>query len=319
MAILRSLATGTDLRVRWRALVGRSARSDVRLTGRGASMEHAIVLWDGAQWILRDLRSRNGTIVNGKPLLGEVPLKPDDRITFGDPDERWCWVDGGAPEPCAIRADGQVVWALDGLLLLPDEVSPAVSIYASNGAWEMDIIGDVRVAEDGQDLCVGDQRFQLDLPPFDPTTTHTRTIPQAQQLVRAHIQFQVSSDEEHVSVTLEINGVVKELSSRASHYLLLVLARARLEDARRGIAAEDAGWIYVDDLARQLGTDPDTLNVQVHRARRSVARASSGRGSGAPIWDCQSLIERRRSQMRLGIASISVRLPSEGENRSASA
>jgi hypothetical protein len=257
--------------------------------------------------------------VNGKPLLGEVPLKPDDRVTFGDPEERWCWVDGSAPEACAIRSDGQVVWALDGLLLLPDELSPAVSIYASSGGWEMDIVGDVRVAEDGQELRVGEQRFQLDLPPFDPTSTHTRTIPQAQKLNQAHIQFQVSSDEEHVSVTLEINGVVKELSSRASHYMLLVLARARLEDAGRGIAAEDAGWIYVDDLARQLGTDPDTLNVQVHRARRSVARASSGSDSGALGWDCQSLIERRRSQMRLGIASISVRLSTEREGRSANA
>jgi hypothetical protein len=278
-------------------------------------MEHAIVLWDGAQWLLRDLRSRNGTIVNGKPLLVESPLKPGDNVTFGDPEERWCWVDCSAPEACAIRSDGQVVWALDGLLLLPDETAPAVSIYASSGGWEMDIIGDVRVAEDGQELRVGEQRFQLDLPPFDPASTHTRTIPQAEKLVRAHIRFQVSSDEEHVAVTLEINGAVKDLSSRASHYMLLVLARARLDDARRGIATEDAGWLYVDDLARQLGTDADTLNVQVHRARRSVARASSGGDLGPPAWDCQSLIERRRSQIRLGIANISVQLAADSETR----
>jgi hypothetical protein len=282
-------------------------------------MEHAIVLWDGVQWALRDLRSRNGTLVNDRPLLGEVPLKPGDQLTFGDPEERWCWVDGTPPEASAIRSDGHVVYALDGLLLLPDESAPAISIYANSGRWELDVDGEVSVAEDGQELWVGDQRFQLDLPPFDPASTHTRTIPQAQKLLRAHIKFQVSSDEEHVSVTLEINGAVKALSSRASHYLLLVLARARLEDARRGIADEDAGWLYVDDLARQLGTDADTLNVQVHRARRSVTRGGSGGDSGNSVWDCQSLIERRRSQMRLGIANISIQLASEGEVRSASA
>ncbi len=312
MAILRSLSTGRDLPVRWRALVRRSARSDVRLTGRGASMEHAIVLL-GRRSVDRSRSpgAVTGTIVNGKPLLGEVPLKPDDQVTFGDPEERWYWVDGSAPEACAIRSDGQVVWALDGLLLLPDELSPAVSIYASSGAGRWTSSGDVRVAEDGQELRVGEQRFQLDLPPFDLTTTHTRTIPQAQRLIQAHIQFQVSSDEEHVSVTLEINGVKGAVV--ASFALHAAGARARRLRGRAARHRHGRRGVDLRGRPRAPARDrSDTLNVQVHRARRSVARATSSADSGALGWDCQSLIERRRSQMRLGIASISVRLPTEG-------
>jgi pSer/pThr/pTyr-binding forkhead associated (FHA) protein len=34
-------------------------------------------------WFLRDLRSANGTSVNGWRVLGEVEVRPGDRVTFG--------------------------------------------------------------------------------------------------------------------------------------------------------------------------------------------------------------------------------------------
>src|SRR5262245_52122287 len=107
MATLRNVVTGRELSLRARNLIGRAARADVRLLGGGSSKEHATIQWDGSRWILHDVGSRNGTRVNGTLLLGQSwPLVVGDELTFGDPDERWSWVDGMAPRAAAGRADG---------------------------------------------------------------------------------------------------------------------------------------------------------------------------------------------------------------------
>jgi hypothetical protein len=63
--------------------LGRSRDCDCVLGDMSVSRRHArIEVRDGA-WFLSDLRSANGTSVNGVRVLDEVRVRPGDRVTFG--------------------------------------------------------------------------------------------------------------------------------------------------------------------------------------------------------------------------------------------
>ena len=63
-------------------VIGRLSTSDVVLADANVSRRHAELRRDGGRWVLVDLGSTNGTVVNGK-LAREHPLKDGDRMTFG--------------------------------------------------------------------------------------------------------------------------------------------------------------------------------------------------------------------------------------------
>lgn len=68
-----------------------------------ASGNHAEIRREGARWILVDAGSRNGTLVNGRPVQRQV-LEPNDEIEFGTggPRVKVEIVQGGVP-PGALR------------------------------------------------------------------------------------------------------------------------------------------------------------------------------------------------------------------------
>ena len=64
-------------------LVGRALEADIRLDDEGVSREHArVVLYPNGVIALRDLRSTNGTCVNGEPVTLRV-LSDGDRVQIG--------------------------------------------------------------------------------------------------------------------------------------------------------------------------------------------------------------------------------------------
>ncbi|MFT4100158.1 MAG: FHA domain-containing protein [Burkholderiaceae bacterium] len=62
--------------------IGRRPYNDVALDDLTVSGEHALIVQQGSQRILRDLNSRNGTLVNGRPIT-EVLLANGDQIDIG--------------------------------------------------------------------------------------------------------------------------------------------------------------------------------------------------------------------------------------------
>src|SRR5690606_3151744 len=120
---------------------------------------------------------------------------------------------------------------------------------------------------------------------------------------RIGLRFAVSRDEEHVELTVLAPGGDIDLGSRAHHYVLLTLARARERDAAQASAADSErshGWVHQEDLARMLQMDEQHLNVAVYRCRRQLAEAGIG---GAA-----SIIERRTGarQLRIGVERIEI-------------
>jgi len=63
-------------------LIGRLSSSDVVLADSNVSRRHAELRKEGSRWMIVDLGSTNGTMVNGK-LAREQSLEPGDRIAFG--------------------------------------------------------------------------------------------------------------------------------------------------------------------------------------------------------------------------------------------
>ena len=61
---------------------GRSAGNDYRFPDDSMSSSHAEIVCDGPRFILRDLNSTNGTLVNGNPVT-EIELQPGDVIEIG--------------------------------------------------------------------------------------------------------------------------------------------------------------------------------------------------------------------------------------------
>ncbi|HEU4457145.1 MAG TPA: trypsin-like peptidase domain-containing protein [Longimicrobium sp.] len=84
--------------------VGRHPGSALRFGAeaeRGVSARHAVVVRDGAGWLLRDLGSTNGTWLNGRRVASDAVLRDGDRIVFGaaGPVVEFRHPDAAAPAP----------------------------------------------------------------------------------------------------------------------------------------------------------------------------------------------------------------------------
>jgi ABC transport system ATP-binding/permease protein len=88
--------------------IGRSSTSDIHIEDDSVSRQHAEVEVSPEGGVLiRDLGARNGTLINGEPLVGEIQVLPGDVITFGSVD--WVLEEAGIPRrgsrSLAVRED----------------------------------------------------------------------------------------------------------------------------------------------------------------------------------------------------------------------
>jgi hypothetical protein len=67
---------------RERSIIGRLGESDIVLSDPGASRRHAEVRRENGRYVISDLGSTNGTMVNGR-TVGERTLEEGDRISIG--------------------------------------------------------------------------------------------------------------------------------------------------------------------------------------------------------------------------------------------
>jgi hypothetical protein len=297
-----SRARGERRSLPTRALIGRSRRCDLVLTDPSVSGEHAVIWWDGKDWWIRDLGSRNGTWVDDARLgLHEsLRLSQGGQLRFGDTPRAWTVDSIDAPRPRAVLVDeGREAEGEDGILALPNEEEAVLAIYGDpRSGWVLESEREVRAVADLEELEVAGQRWRLHLPQLlEPTQM---AADEALRLAEISLCFEVSSDEEHVSLVAASSSSPArvDLGSRAHHYMLLTLARARLADSE--LAEPARGWVYQDELYAGLGVDREQLNMAVFRARKQLAKAG--------IRDARRLVERRvdSQQLRLGVAEIQI-------------
>jgi hypothetical protein len=67
-----------------RTVVGRRTDAELSLLHASVSRDHAELRREGTGWQLRDLGSRNGTHIDGRPMAGRELLREGARIRFGE-------------------------------------------------------------------------------------------------------------------------------------------------------------------------------------------------------------------------------------------
>ena len=141
-------------------------------------------------------------------------------------------------------------------------------------------------------LVVRGQSWRLSLP-----RTWKQTW-ESEQVNPLGLRFEVSRDEEYIRLSLLSRK--QEMAARSHHYMLLLLARARLADRDAGLPPGAAGWLYTEQLCQMLQKDVHQVNVAVHRARRQFSELD--------VVGANRVIERRRltRQLRIGIEQLVV-------------
>ncbi len=282
------------------SVAGRAPTCVVRLDDPSASNHHASLQWTGERWEVRDLGSSNGTFVDELrvPLKENVPLVLSAFLRCGGDAERWELTDDGGPVVVARSVTtGEVVSATDGLLALPDPENVLVSVVLdSAGCWVVETPeGNRRAARNAELVAVEGHVWELVVPPFSPVVGTYKATPSL-KLATLTLRFQVSVDEEHVSLAAEANGHVVPFGERTCFGMLVHLARERQRDESNPTSSSgDQGWRYVADLVKALNVSEKNLNLMVYRARRLFADAS--------VDGAEGIVERRAGQIRIGVAS----------------
>jgi hypothetical protein len=304
MAKLREIASGQARLLEAESLVGRAPQCALRIGQRYVSARHAILRWTGDRWEIKDLASRNGTFLDGHKLhSGEEKVVHDGaRIAFGKLEQEWELVDTSAPSVMAVPVDGGEPVLLDGdLLALPSVDNPLATIYPNlHGGWLLEQpdesttrISNLQVFE------ISGRAWRFCCPERILKTSIAGELPDL-EVRRLELKFSVSRDEEHVALQASFGSRTFDLGARAHHYVLLTLARRRLEDAAQGLPETSCGWVYQDELAVRPAVSPSQLNIDVCRLRKQFASLG--------VSDAANIIERRPGtrQLRIGTGCISV-------------
>lgn len=311
MAVLRELQSGRVITLHAEHLVGRSRRCDLRLDMPAISSQHATMRWTGTRWVVRDLGSRNGTLLDGALLpAGEHPMKRGMTLHFGTESCGWVLESATAPVPIAMRLGGDLsgeevsVEGVEGLLVIPaSPATPVVNVYRSpQGSWVAEWV-------DGNEASVGDleliqvegETWRLHLPEYEQGTEQgeEQAAGPHPNLDNVRFVFDVSRDQEAVRLSIEFGTESWDLGERAHHWMLLLLAKAREEDEDHDTS--EHGWVYSDDLVRDVGMTEGTMSVYIFRARQQVAACG--------VEGSQSLVARRKPtrQVRFGGQNILIR------------
>jgi pSer/pThr/pTyr-binding forkhead associated (FHA) protein len=279
-------------------LIGRGGAAGLRLEDNSVSSEHAVLVSRGSSWSVRDLGSSNGTFVAGERLSPGVfrELRLGDELRLGLSARTLQLVDDAAPQPFARRMrDGVEVAATANVLALPTAAQPTLQVMPMGAGWLCsDESGDQPIA-DGDVIRAHGDEWRVFLPGAEEETLRPENAVRVQQL---DLTFLVSADEETVLIEMRTPHAATRLESRVHNYLLLHLARQRLKDTSLSLA--ERGWVERGALARALLMDPEHLNVQLFRIRRSFAEAG--------VVDAGNLLEcrRRPGQIRIGVGSLRI-------------
>lgn len=284
-------------------VIGREPGSALRLDDESVSWRHASVRWTGQAWELQDLGSRNGTFVDGQRIAvgARVLLRMGCQLRFGEAEEPWRLVEVEPPVTALVDlATSERIFAFDDLVAVPHQGEPELFISKQvDGSWIAEFGDRVWEPQASEVLTVGARqyRFEPGAPVYATTTGRSQQLTPAQMA----LQFWVSRNEEHVEVKIVHGERSIDLRPRAHSYVLLTLARLRVQDqGDRALEPASQGWVYQDRLLKMLATTPTQLAVDIYRARKQFSEAG--------VFEAAQIIERRGTthELRIGVPKLAI-------------
>ena len=304
MGLLRERSTGKRCWLESEHAVGRAATCALRIQASNVSAQHAVLRWAAEAWEIKDLGSRNGTFVDGARLKpGEdARLRAGMTVAFGHPDAAWELAEDDPPDVMAVPLDGDEPARLqNGLIALPSAEDPRATIFrGGDGAWMIELPDRLPFElEDLQVVEVDGRAWRFRVSEVAPKTSIAESrLPTS--VTHLHLAFTVSLDEEHVQLVASWQGRKIDVGSRLHNYVLLILARRRLEDAKAGFDEAACGWVDHEDLGPDPSLAPAQLNISVFRIRKQFAALG--------LLDPANIIERRSGTraLRIGTGHLSI-------------
>ncbi len=304
MAVLKSVDGRSVFVLGSEQEVGRAERCGIRLEDPRVSTVHASLRWRPENgWQIRDLGSRNRTWVGGQAIGPDkwFSIERGSVLAFGDEECAFALEDDRPPRVILIPDDGGPSDAIEiehETLAQPPEEAPVGPVLRGyDGAWQLETAETTIALRNRDRITVAGRSYVFVLGQATPTPS-TESCVIDHHLREYAMTLRVSRDEEHVDIRLTRDHELHELPSRACHYLLLTLARFKVADLAEGLPETSSGWVYLDDLAKQLARDVKVINVDVYRVRRSFAKLG--------IPGAAQVIERRprTGQMRVSLPTI---------------
>ena len=154
-SIIRGPSAGRTFTVESEQItIGRSPLSDIALDDESASGRHAEVAKQGERYVLTDLKSTNGTWVNGR-LVKKIPLYTGDEIQVGQTLLRY--TDGTPPREMASKVINLVGDGVPGPMIHATVESPQrfnVVVPPPNNIFEVAAVTKEVPAPSHEQLCV---------------------------------------------------------------------------------------------------------------------------------------------------------------------
>lgn len=267
------------------------------------SKVHFIIEWKSGDWYITDTSS-NGTWLNNVKLKKHTATKIqlDDVINLASKSGNEYVVSNvSAPSNLLISPSSDKEIKLDLYNLLPDEQSPELSLFYNDvtDQWVAEYLAktDQKIVIQHDDAL----RFKgLDwIMKVNSTIDHTVALrPIIFKISDLVFNFDVTADEESTQLILHTADQKIDFRKYNHHYLSLTLARKRIADMEQGLDESEQGWMYIDELSRQLGLAENHINIQVHRARKQFAENINS--------DLDQLFERGNGRIRFGSQFIKI-------------
>lgn len=284
--------------------VGRAPDCALKLAENYVSGIHALLRWERARWTVIDLKSKNGTFVDGARLGPDdaVAIGTGTQLSFGVPTPQWILVEDGPPQTMLIDLHSGMQIVLgpgENLFVLPTPEHPTATIFVGpHGQWLLELGDEQRFLRHGDIFAVEDRSYRWSSPDgVEPTIERRREVAR-RRVQELTLRFILSSNVDWVVLEAQLGPTRFALENRAHDPLLALLATARLDDVAQGMSEDEAGWRDTDSLAERLGITGEQINLLVFRARRYF--------ESIDFADAAHIIERkpRHRRLRIGLPAV---------------
>jgi pSer/pThr/pTyr-binding forkhead associated (FHA) protein len=294
-------------------LIGRAPSNDLMVSDDQVSWHHAAVWLESGVLHIRDMGSRNGTLLNGSRIKGLGRFGPGDAVNLGPTTQLRVTAQGGGSAVSVallleevdsgirlpLRSDRfHIGSAADADFRIEGPERAATLLVESDGSVVLATDDSSLSLVRGQQFEVAGRRLRVVEVPHTVVPTVEPDGDRYPYSLRATLNGAVGPE---ALIEDLRHGTQYKVEAENRAILLYLLARKASEDQGEGVALEDAGWATDDEISvgvwgRGGPADANNLHVLVYRLRKELKRA------GFDPW----FIEKRRRALRVRLKRVTV-------------